>query len=90
MNQLIGHSITYRIAIGPQAGRKVFTPQTLPACDEPYDDRVGRWPGFLCMPGWQRVQMNARNWNGCAATSAGQRCRKSAFHSRRMATFART
>jgi len=25
MNQLLGHSITYRIAVGPQAGRKVFT-----------------------------------------------------------------
>ena len=24
MNQLLGHSITYRIAVGPQAGRKVF------------------------------------------------------------------
>jgi hypothetical protein len=26
MDQLIGHSITYRIAVGPQAGRKVFHP----------------------------------------------------------------
>jgi len=25
LNQLLGHSITYRIAVGPQAGRKVFT-----------------------------------------------------------------
>jgi hypothetical protein len=25
MDQLLGHSITYRIAVGPQAGRKVFT-----------------------------------------------------------------
>jgi len=33
MNQLLGHSITYRIAVGPQAGRKVFTLQTLPACE---------------------------------------------------------
>ena len=24
MNQLLGHSITYRIALGPQVGRKVF------------------------------------------------------------------
>ena len=24
MNDLMGHSITYRIAVGPQAGRKVF------------------------------------------------------------------
>jgi len=41
-----GHSITYLIAVGPQAGRKVFTLQTLPACDEPFDDRVGKVAGF--------------------------------------------
>ena len=35
MDQLLGHSITYRIAVGPQAGRKVFTLQTLPADDDP-------------------------------------------------------
>lgn len=29
-NQLLGSSITYRIAVGPQQGRKVFTVQTLP------------------------------------------------------------
>ena len=31
---LAGHSITYRIAVGPHRGRKVFTRQTLPICDE--------------------------------------------------------
>ncbi len=30
MDQLRGHSITYRIAVGPQQGHKVFTLQTLP------------------------------------------------------------
>ncbi len=30
MTSLQGHSITYRIAVGPQAGRKVYTLQTLP------------------------------------------------------------
>ncbi len=33
MNQILGHSITYRIAVGPRAGRKVFSLQTLPACE---------------------------------------------------------
>ena len=37
-NDLLGNiqaqSITYRIAVGPQAGRKVMTVQTLPACEE--------------------------------------------------------
>ena len=27
----MGHSITYRIAVGPRAGQKVFTLQTVPA-----------------------------------------------------------
>ena len=39
LSQLLGSSITYRIAVGPQAGRKVFTLQTLPACDP--DDQLG-------------------------------------------------
>jgi hypothetical protein len=43
MEQLMGSSITYRIAVGPQQGRKVFTLQTLPACEEPFDEGVGRW-----------------------------------------------
>ena len=46
MTPLLGHSITYRIAVGSQAGRKVFTLQTLPACDEPFDDGVGKVAGF--------------------------------------------
>ncbi len=48
MNPLLGHSITYRIALGPQAGRKVFTLQTLPACDpqERFGDAPGNVAGF--------------------------------------------
>ena len=46
MEQLLGSSITYRIAVGPQQGRKVFTLQTLPACEEPFDDGVGKGAGF--------------------------------------------
>ena len=37
MDQLRGHSITYRIAVGPQQGRKVFTLQTLPDEHDAYD-----------------------------------------------------
>ena len=44
--QLQGHSITYRIAVGPDAGRKVFTVQTLPSSDKTSDDRVGKLGGF--------------------------------------------
>ena len=46
LDQLFGHSITYRIAVGPHAGRKVFTLQTLPDCNEPFDDQVGKVAGF--------------------------------------------
>jgi hypothetical protein len=46
MTPLLGHSITYRIAVGPQAGRKVFTLQTLPASDEPVDGGAGKAAGF--------------------------------------------
>ena len=40
MQQLIGYSVSYRIAVGPQQGRKVFTLQTLPAVVE--DDRYAQ------------------------------------------------
>ena len=43
MPSLVGHSISYRIAVGPHAARKVFTLQTLPTCDEP---DAGKVAGF--------------------------------------------
>ena len=44
---IIAHSVTYRIAVGPQAGRKVFTLQTLPACEpDDYTDSAGKVSGF--------------------------------------------
>jgi len=47
MHHLLGSSITYRIAIGPQQGRKVFTLQTLPDCgDDPLASAVGQVAGF--------------------------------------------
>jgi len=47
-NQLLGNSITYRIAVGPQQGRKVFTLQTLPDCGSgnPFVSTVGEVAGF--------------------------------------------
>jgi hypothetical protein len=47
-NQLLGSSITYRIAVGPQQGRKVLTLQTLPDCesDNPFSNSVGEVAGF--------------------------------------------
>ena len=46
MAQLLGSTITYRIAVGPHQGRKVCTLQTLSACGEPFDDGVGKVAGF--------------------------------------------
>jgi len=47
-HHLLGHSITYRIAVGPQQGRKVFTLQTLPSLesDNPFSGSVGEAAGF--------------------------------------------
>jgi ribosomal protein S27E len=47
-NQLLGSSITYRIAVGPQQGRKVFNLQTLPdlETDSPFSGSVGEVAGF--------------------------------------------
>jgi hypothetical protein len=87
LDELFGHSITYRIAVGPHQGRKVFTLQTLPSCNEPFDDSVGKVAGFsLAKRGSRPGPMNARSWNVCAATLLGRRCRKSGCRSRPMAT----
>ena len=47
MHQLLGSSVTYRIAVGPQQGRKVMTLQTLPDDGvEPFTTRFGNVAGF--------------------------------------------
>jgi hypothetical protein len=63
MQQLIGCSVSYRIALGPQRGRKVFTLQTLPSVEE--DDRyaqVAKEAGFSLHAGvaaqaWERDKL---------------------------------
>jgi rRNA maturation protein Nop10 len=46
-SHLLGSSITYRIAVGPQQGRKVMTLQTIPDCGEdPFTTRVANVAGF--------------------------------------------
>jgi len=46
-NHLFGSSITYRIAAGPQQGRKVMTLKTLADCgDDPFTTSVGHVAGF--------------------------------------------
>ncbi len=48
MQQLYGHSITYRIAIGPNQGKKVFTLQSLPPMKESKvgSSQVAKLAGF--------------------------------------------
>jgi hypothetical protein len=44
--QLQGASITYRVAVGSQQGRKVFTLQTLPANEGLTYNEAGKVAGF--------------------------------------------
>ena len=63
MDQLRGHSITYRIAVGPQQGRKVFTLQTLPGECDAYDasaTAAGNVAGFSLHAGVS-VKANQRD-----------------------------
>ena len=48
MRQLIGSSVTYRIAVGPQAGRKALVLRTIRplAGEEPRNERVAKAHGF--------------------------------------------
>jgi pyruvate/2-oxoglutarate dehydrogenase complex dihydrolipoamide acyltransferase (E2) component len=46
MQALLAHSISYRIAVGPRARRKVFTLQTLPAGEEGCAAGAGQVGGF--------------------------------------------
>jgi hypothetical protein len=46
MDDLLGHSITYRVAVGPRAGQKVFSLQTVPAREEEPRKGVAQYAGF--------------------------------------------
>jgi hypothetical protein len=46
MDDLLGHSITYRVAVGPRAGQKVFSLQTVPAQADESRKGVAQYAGF--------------------------------------------
>jgi Putative transposase len=48
MDDLIGHSVTYRVAVGPRAGQKVFAPQIVLAQGETGTEKksVAQYAGF--------------------------------------------
>jgi hypothetical protein len=62
MQQLLGHSITYRVAVGPQQGKKVFTLQTVPAAESDNNSQAARESGFSLHAGvvaqhWERKKL---------------------------------
>lgn len=46
LDDLIGHSITYRVAVGPRAGQEVFSLQTVPARADEARKGVAQYAGF--------------------------------------------
>ena len=72
---------TYRIAVGPQQGRKVFTLQTLPACGETFDAGVGKVAGFSLHAGVaaradqrQKLERPCRyDVQGCTSVAGGRK-----------------
>ena len=62
MQQLLGHSITYRVAVGPQQGKKVFTLQTVPATESDGNSQAAKESGFSLHAGvvaqhWERKKL---------------------------------
>lgn len=62
MQQLLGHSITYRAAVGASQGQKVFTLQTVPAHVDGGNDQVAKVAGFSLHAGlvalhWERKKL---------------------------------
>ena len=86
MGAIVGASITYRLAFGPNAGRKALTLQTVPVRTEQRrgDDLVTKQAGFSLHAGIacksnQRKKLE-RLWLGApAGTLRGQLLRRSAF-----------
>ena len=71
LDDLRSHSITYRIALGPHAGRKAFTSQTLPTPGE-FEHDAARANGVSLHAGWSRRVMRVTSWNACAGNSRGR------------------
>jgi hypothetical protein len=46
LDDLLGHSITYRVAVGPRVGQKVFSLQTVPAREDGPSKGVAQYAGF--------------------------------------------
>ncbi len=74
LTQLHGASVTYRIAVGPQQGRKVFTLQTLPGREDKADSssRVANHAGFSLHAGVMvPKRISGISLSACVATLVG-------------------
>ena len=72
LDELRGHSIPYRIALGPHAGRKAFTLQTLSSTSELRSGRHGPMVSH-CMQAFSPRAISATSLNACAGPSHGLR-----------------
>ncbi len=68
MDDLIGHWITYRVALGPRAGQKVFTLQTVPRGRRSPGEESPRTRDSHCTPAWVWKPISGRGWNGLPTT----------------------
>ncbi len=77
MRQLIGRSVTYRIAVGPQAGRKALVLRTIRplAGEEPRNERVAKANGFSLHAGVSceaRERLCRYDVQGCTSVAGGR------------------
>jgi hypothetical protein len=71
IDDLLGHSITYRVAVGPRAGQRVFSLQTVPARAEELRKGEAQYAGFS-LHGGTGVEADPRRTRGCARRSPRQ------------------
>jgi hypothetical protein len=72
-------AVTYRIAFGPRAGRKVLTLRgAMPREVTARQPLCADVDGFSLHAAVRIEATSASGWSGCAATSRGRRCRTSA------------
>ena len=86
MQGILGASITYRLAFGPNAGRKALTLQAIPGSDsrQQSSELVSKQSGFLCMMvgPTHRLPVNpikGRSLSACAGMSRDPRLRSDGY-----------
>jgi hypothetical protein len=68
MDDLLGHWITYRVAMGPRAGQKVFTLESVPARADEVRKGVAQYAEFSLHAGLARKPISAGSWKDSPAT----------------------